>query len=184
MPDPLRLIPLAEIDAEALSRDRTRHDEADLAELRLSIARHGLRMPIEVFELPAPTAPTATASSPASAASPPSAPSPRPPATPALRRHPRLRPRPGHRRRRLRAMVEENAIRAGISPWEQAMVAVKAARAGAWAGIDAAIAALYGNLGRHKRNRIRAIASVADELEGHLAAPEASPSASSSASPR
>ena len=36
-------------------------------------------------------------------------------------------------------MVEENAIRAELSPWEQAMVAVKSARAEAHPGIDAAI---------------------------------------------
>ena len=45
-------------------------------------------------------------------------------------------------------MVEENAIRAEISPWEQAMAAVRAARAEAYAGIDAAIEALYLNLSR------------------------------------
>jgi ParB family chromosome partitioning protein len=57
MPDPLHQIPLAEIDAEALSRDRTLHDAADFDELRLSIARHGLRMPVEVFELAEPEGP-------------------------------------------------------------------------------------------------------------------------------
>ena len=63
MPDPIHLIPLAEIDAAALDRDRTRLDEAALTELRLSIATSGLRMPIEVYALaePDPTARTATA---------------------------------------------------------------------------------------------------------------------------
>ncbi len=173
MPDPLRPIPLAEIDAEALSRDRTRHDEADATELRLSIARHGLRMPIEVFALADPAPPhrwglisgfrrlaafralAATARDPARFA-----------AIPAFVRAPATADAA------YVAMVEENAIRAGISPWEQAMVAVNAARAGAWPGIDAAIAALYASLSRHKRARIRAIATVADELDAHLAAPE------------
>ena len=40
-----------------------------------------------------------------------------------------------------RQMVEENAIRAEVSPWEQAMVAVKSARAEAYPAIDAAIEA-------------------------------------------
>jgi ParB family chromosome partitioning protein len=69
-------------------------------------------------------------------------------------------------------MVEENAIRADLSPWEQALAPVRAARAGAWPGTDAALDALYANLARQKRARLRAIAHLAEELDGHLAAPE------------
>ena len=62
MPD-IHQIPLAEIDAAALDRDRSHLDAAALTELRLSIATSGLRMPIEVypFATPDPTARTATA---------------------------------------------------------------------------------------------------------------------------
>ena len=69
-------------------------------------------------------------------------------------------------------MVEENAIRVEVSPWEQAMVAVRSARAEAHDGIDAAIDALYRNLGRQKRTRLRTIAHLAAELDGFLTAPE------------
>jgi ParB family chromosome partitioning protein len=173
MPDPLHQIPLAEIDAEALSRDRTLHDAADLDELRLSIARHGLRMPVEVFELAEPEGPhryglisgfrrlaafrslAETATDKARFAT-----------IPAFLRAPATADAA------YVAMVEENAIRAGISPWEQAMVAVKAARAGAFPGIDVAIDALYASLTKQKRARIRATATVADELDGHLVFPE------------
>ena len=137
-------IPLAEIDAAALDRDRTHVDAAALMELRLSIATHGLRMPIEVYALPPPE--------------------PRGPhryglisgfrrlaAVRALAETARDKARFAAIAAFLRApkdaaevyvqMVEENAIRAEVSPWEQAMVAVKSARAEAHAGIDAAIEA-------------------------------------------
>jgi ParB family chromosome partitioning protein len=175
-PDPIRPIPLAEIDAESLSRDRISHDEAELLALRLSIARHGLRLPIEVFELAEPAGPhryglisgyrrlaafRALAATTLDAA--------RFAAIPAFVRAPR------DAAEAYVQMVEENAIRAGISPWEQAMVAVKAARAEAYGTIDAAIEALYGSLGRHKRARIRTVATVVDELDGYLTTPELLP---------
>ncbi|MFO1144152.1 MAG: ParB N-terminal domain-containing protein [Amaricoccus sp.] len=173
MPDPLQLIPLAEIDAEALTRDRTRRDQAALTELALSIATHGLRMPIEVFELADPEPPVryglvsgfrrlAAVRSLAETARDKS----RFAAIPAF-----VRPLASADEAYVQ-MVEENAIRSGISPWEQAMVALNAARAGAFPGIDAAIDALYASLGRQKRARIRAAATVAEELAGHLAFPE------------
>ena len=69
-------------------------------------------------------------------------------------------------------MVEENAIRGEISPWERAAIAMRSARAGLYPGIDAAVDAIYLNLTRARRARIRAIAHLADELDGHLDAPE------------
>ena len=51
MPDPIHLIPLAEIDAGALTRDRTGLDPEPQDELELSIAASGLRQPIELFPL-------------------------------------------------------------------------------------------------------------------------------------
>ena len=48
----------------------------------------------------------------------------------------------------LAAMVEENAIRAEVSPWEQAMVAVTARDDGVFETVDAAFDALYTNLNR------------------------------------
>ena len=173
MPDPIHLIPLAEIDEHALSRDRTAIDEASLTELRLSIATHGLRMPIEVFALAEPHGPHRYG------------------LISGFRRLAAVRAlaETFHDKSRFAAipaflrtpkdaadvyvqMVEENAIRAEVSPWEQAMVAVKSARAEAWPGIDAAIEALYANLSRQKRARLRTIAHLACDLDGYLTAPE------------
>ncbi|MFO1142218.1 MAG: ParB N-terminal domain-containing protein [Amaricoccus sp.] len=173
MSDEVRLIPLAEIDESALSRDRTRLDDSALLELTQSIARHGLRMPIEVYEL--------------DAAEPPH----RYGLISGFRRlaavrslaetfHDRIRfaaipaflRRPASDDDIYVQMVEENAIRADISPWERALVAVRAARAEAFPGIDAAVEALYTTLDRFKRARIRTIAHAAAELDGYLVFPE------------
>ena len=105
MPEPIHLIPLAEIDAAALDRDRTRVDEAALTELR-ALDRHlrpahadrGLRpRRAPTTRRPAPLRPDLRL--------PPPRRLPRPgrdrPRQGALRRHPRLPAHPERRRRRL-----------------------------------------------------------------------------------
>jgi ParB family chromosome partitioning protein len=49
MPHAVHLVPLAHIDTGALSRDRTGLDAEPLAELERSIDFSGLRQPIEIF---------------------------------------------------------------------------------------------------------------------------------------
>jgi ParB family chromosome partitioning protein len=168
----IHLIPLAEIDESALARDRTAHDAAALDELALSIAASGLRMPIEIFALSEPHGPRRYALISGYR---------RLSAFRALHAHwglekfaaiPAFLRAPRSAEEVYVQMVEENAIRADLSPWEQALAPVRAARAGAWAGTDAALDALYANLSRFKRARLRAIAHLAEELDGHLAAPE------------
>ena len=172
VPDPIHLVPLFEIDAEALARDRTSHDEPALLELRLSIATSGLRMPVEVFPLAEPYPPFRYG------------------LISGFRRlaafralhdltgHDKYATIPAFLRapetlaHAITAMVEENAIRVEISPWERAAIAMRSARAGLYPGIDAAVDAIYLNLTRARRARIRAIAHLADELDGHLDAPE------------
>lgn len=172
-PAPIQLIPLAAIDADALARDRTASDEEALAELRASIAATGLRMPIEVFALAEPDGPLAyglisgfrrlaafRALHEAAQDKAPWA------AVPAFVREPRSIAAA------LAAMVEENAIRAEISPWEQGMIAVIARDRGAFETVEAAVDALYASFNRQKRARVRAAAHVAEELDGTLTAPE------------
>ena len=69
-------------------------------------------------------------------------------------------------------MVEENAIRAEVSPWEQALAAVNARDLALFDTVEAAIDGLYRNLSRDKRYRLRAVAQLAEDLDGHLTAPE------------
>jgi ParB family transcriptional regulator, chromosome partitioning protein len=171
MPDPVHLIPLDAIDEHALARDRTAADPAALDELAASVAAAGLRMPVELFalegepgryglisgfrRLAAFRALRAAALDPAPYA-----------AIPAFVRA------PAGVAEALTAMVEENAIRCEVSAWEQAAIALTARDRGVFATADAAIETLYANLSRDKRRRLRAIAQLVEELEGHIAAPE------------
>jgi ParB family chromosome partitioning protein len=173
MPDEIHLIPLDAIAEDALARDRASLDAQALEELKTSITASGLRMPIEVYRRPEPDGArlfglisgfrrlrafrelhdmardkTRFAAIPAFL---------RTPATLA---------------EALTAMVEENAIRAEVSPWEQALIAVIARDNGVFDTLEAAIDALYAALSRDKRYRMRSIAHLAEELDGHLAAPE------------
>ena len=139
MPDPIHPIPLAEIDAASLTRDRTALDPEALRELRNSILKSGLRMPIEVYALPEPRGPhrygllsgfrrlavfrdlDAGWHLPGYAA------------IPAFLRT------PADRAEALTAMVEENAIRADLSPWEQARIAVVARDAQVYLTVEEAV---------------------------------------------
>lgn len=164
-------IPTTEIDESALPRDRTHLDAAALLELRLSIATHGLRTPIEVF---------ATDSD-----------SPQPYALisgfrrlTAYRALHDLTQNPTYATinatilhpktitHALTLMVEENDIRADLSPWEKGRIAVAARNHGHFDTIDAATIALYPNATPMRRSRLRALALLVDELDGHLTAPE------------
>jgi len=160
MTDPVLPIPIDAIDAEALD------------ELMSSIARTGLRMPIEVFELAEPEGPVAYG------------------LISGFRRLAALRAlnaraldktrhatipafvrAPQSIAEAMTAMVEENAIRAGTSPWEQAMVAVTARDRAIFPTVEAAVDVLYASLSQARRKRLRAIAHLAEELDGCLTDP-------------
>ncbi|WP_179381633.1 ParB/RepB/Spo0J family partition protein [Jannaschia marina] len=71
------------------------------------------------------------------------------------------------------SMVEENEIRAGVSFYERARVAVKAVEAGAFTDLPAALKGLYGNVSRAKRSKIGSFAEVVSALDGALRFPAA-----------
>ena len=118
----ITLIPLDDIDATALVRDRAKLDDGELWELRSSIAAHGLRMPVEVFPIEG-AKPWGLISGYRRLA-----------AFREMREFNRDRfaaipafvREPANLTEAIVAMVEENAIRSEVSPWEQAMVAVSA----------------------------------------------------------
>jgi ParB family chromosome partitioning protein len=175
MPDTVRPIPLAEIDAAALTRDRTGLDPEPLAELQLSIATSGLRQPIEVFPLAEPSGPhrygllsgyrrlLAFRSLHAETGQ------DRWAAVPAF-----VRARTSLATA-LAAMVEENEIRAGLSAFERGLICVRARDQGAFASVEQAVEALDPTASRVKRHRLRALAHFAEEMQGHFAAPETLP---------
>lgn len=164
-------IPTDAIAADALVRDRSAVDPAALEELRTSILAHGLRMPIEVYALDTPDGPRRyglisgfrrLAATRALAAM-------------GVAGHDTIAAflrEPRSVADALTAMVEENAIRAEISPWEQAMVAVNARDSGTFDTVEAAINALFASLSRDRRRRLRMIAHLIEELDGTLSAPE------------
>jgi ParB family transcriptional regulator, chromosome partitioning protein len=171
MPD-IHLIPLAEIDDAALMRDRTGLDPEALRELRDSIQASGLRMPVELYPLPHPHGDLrygivsgfrriaafrelhGTWGFEAFAA------------IPAFLRE------PADLAAALALMVEENAVRADLSPWEQARIAVHAADLCGFTTVEEAIARLYPAANPMKRSRLRSLALVVEHLEGPFTAPE------------
>jgi ParB family chromosome partitioning protein len=72
----------------------------------------------------------------------------------------------------LAAMVEENEIRAEISPFERGLMAVTARNMGAFASIEAAVEGLYPNASKQKRARLRGLAFFAEAMDGQFTAPE------------
>jgi len=170
MTDPLLAIPLEAIDEAALTRDRTGLDPEPQTELELSIAASGLRQPIEVFPL---------AGAPG-----------RYGLLTGFRRLQAFRTlleRTGEGRyaaisafvraetslaAALAAMVEENDMRADLSPFERGLIAVTARNLGAFASIEEAVERLYPNAGPMKRSRLRSLAFMAEEIDGLLASPE------------
>ncbi|HUS54947.1 MAG TPA: hypothetical protein VMY41_13220 [Thermohalobaculum sp.] len=180
-PDPrsetVHHIPLAEIDGGALTRDRSGLDQDALNELRASIAASGLRMPIEIFPL---TEPKVQASGPPQ----------RYGLLSGFRRlyayqaqfeqtgQPRYATNPAFLRTRgtmaeaLAAVVEENEIRAAISPWERGRIVWLAHRQEVFGTIEEAVAKLYPAANKFKRSRLRSLAHLVEELDGLLTNPE------------
>jgi ParB family chromosome partitioning protein len=174
MPDPVHLIPLAEIDTAAIPRDRTGLDAEPLDELTRSILANGLRMPVELFPLAEPcggvryglisgyrriAAYGALAELGPDFAE-------RFAAIPAFLRAPQ------DMAAGLAAMVEENEIRADLSPWEKGRIARVARDQGVFPTIEEAVDRLYPAADATRRSRLRTIARLVESLDGHLTAPE------------
>ena len=170
--DPIIHLALDTIDASALPRDRATLHPAEMDDLTASIATNGLRQPIEVWQLSAPA----------------------PPLTHglisgfrrleahrrlhALRRDgsfatiPAFLRSPASLPQALAAMVDENECRAQVSPWDKARLLVEVVAQGLFPTIDAALAELHATTSRQKRARLRATATVVEELEGLLTTPD------------
>lgn len=162
-------IPVAAIDDTLFPRDRAALDQGALAELKLSIMRHGLRLPVELCELTeGDDGKTHGLIS-------------------GFRRLTVFRGLladgfgkyatiPALVRRLegfsdgMRQMVEENDLHAEVAPWDKARIAVDAVP-DLFPTIDAAVAGLYATADRQRRARIRAIAHVVEELGELLSEP-------------
>ena len=163
-------IPLDQIQAEAMIRDRSVLNESEMTELKISIRANGLRLPIEVFRLPEGSAqPYGLLSG--------------------YRRLLAMRGlaelNPGEFRtikavvrdqggvdKAYTAMVEENEVRAPLTHYERGRIAVIAAQQGAFAHTEEAVEKLFASGSKAKRSKVRSFAAVFEELGDMLTHPE------------
>lgn len=164
----IRQIPLADIDDAAMVRDRTVMDPAELDELKTSIALHGLRLPIELFEQDG-TRPFGLLSG--------------------YRRLYAMRALAQSGEDRFQtikalvrdpktlggaftAMVEENEVRANLSQYERGRICVIAAGQGAFGSLEDAVNGLFTSASKAKRSKIRSFSLIFEELGDMLEFPE------------
>lgn len=167
-------LPLDQIDEGAMVRDRMIVTEDEMQELRLSIAAHGLRLPIEVFEVETRAGQ-----------------GPRYGLLSGYRRlqavrglyeltqaekhatiRALIRPR-AESDEAFVAMVEENEVRQELSHFERGRIAVIAANQGAFANTEDAVNKLFATGSKAKRSKVRSFALIFEELGDMLSYPEA-----------
>ncbi len=167
-------LPTSQIDEGAMIRDRMVMSEEDMMELRQSIAAHGLRLPIEVFELDRAEGQ-----------------GPRYGLLSGYRRLHAIRAlhelteaeKYSHIRALIRprteadqafvSMVEENEVREELSHFERGRIAVIAANQGAFANTEDAVNKLFATGSKAKRSKVRSFALIFEELGDMLRFPEA-----------
>ena len=167
-------LPLNQINADVMIRDRAVMDEAQMQELRDSIAANGLRLPIEVFAISGADEGDARYG--------------------LLSGYRRLmamrgllglagdpvygtiraivRPRPGTDSAYV-AMVEENEVRAELSHFERGRISVIAAQQGAFLNTEDAVNRLFATSSKAKRSKVRSFATIFEELGDMLNFPDA-----------
>lgn len=157
-------LPIEAVNDMAMVRDRVVLDAGELEELKRSIAASGVRLPIEVFALDAPdgaythglisgyrrllavralyeqTEAEVFATIPA------------------------LVVEKGDGAGAMARMVEENEVRAALTPFERGRIAVLAANQGLFANTQAAVDGLFPVASKAKRSKIRSFATVFEEL--------------------
>ena len=170
-------LPLAQIDAAHLVRDRLASDEEELQALIDSLRARGQQTPIEVVDRGAQARPryglisgwrrltalqrlatenTATIGAGRSA-----------PTVLALIR------RPETSSDAYVAMVEENEIRAGLSFYERARIVLRALQEGVYSDPKSALQTLFANVSRSKRSKIKSFMVLVEMLDGSLRFPTA-----------
>jgi len=173
-------IPVDQIELDSMIRDRSMMDAEALTELRDSILKNGMRLPVEVYQLPDDAKGDSGAGQGA-----------------------RFGLMSGYRRLhvvkalhkemgkghfetiravlrtpatdadRFAAMVEENEVRQQLSHFERGRIAALSAQQGVFANTEAAVAALFPVASKAKRSKIRSFAMIFEELGDILEFPEA-----------
>ncbi|MEO1307470.1 MAG: chromosome partitioning protein ParB, partial [Pseudomonadota bacterium] len=70
------------------------------------------------------------------------------------------------------AMVEENEIRANLSPFERGRISVVAVGQGAFESVEQAVNILFASVSKAKRSKVRSFAAIFEELGDLLRYPE------------
>lgn len=160
-------VPLAAIEVDHLLRDRIHHDDEDMAALRESLRARGQQTPIDLVDLGAGRyglisgwrrlmalsdlhAETGEA---------------RFATVQALLR------RPDGSADAYLAMVEENEIRVALGHYERGRIAAKAAEAGVYPDVQAALRHLFSSASRAKRSKIGTFIAIYRQLDGVLQFP-------------
>ncbi|MGB0661754.1 MAG: ParB/RepB/Spo0J family partition protein [Mangrovicoccus sp.] len=169
----IRPLPLSQIIADELTRDRLDLGTEAMEELKASIRLGGLRLPVEVFPLSEPDPSGAQyglvsgyrrlAAFRALASENPQG---------GYDTIPALIREPGSVGAAYRQMVEENEIRADLTPYERGRIAVIAAGQGAFDSVEAAVNGLFHAASKAKRSKIRGFAVIHEELGDMLEFPE------------
>lgn len=163
-------LPLTDIQSDHLIRDRFSIDEDALGDLISSIRTRGQQTPIEVIELESGYGLISGWRR-----------------LEALRRlHEEtgsedfatvqaLLRRPAEASDAYQAMVEENEIRVGLSYYERARIALRAAAAGIYPDRQQALRSLFASASRARRSKIASFMVICESLEGALRFPAAIP---------
>ena len=160
----VKKIPLTQIAVDHLSRDRMVLDPDEMASLVASIADRGQQTPIEVLRLSGGQFGLISG----------------------LRRLEALRSlgalevlalikAPGGARGEYKAMVEENEIRASLSFYERANIAVAAVGQGVYPNARAAVKELFAHAPKAKRSKITKFVTICEVLGASLRFPTAIP---------
>lgn len=152
-------IPLDAIDLNHMMRDRMVVDAAEIEELKTSIRSNGLRLPIEVLAIDGGRYGLISGWRRATAVQ--ALHAENPDASPTIMAF--IRP-PNEAGALYTAMVEENELRAQITPYERGRIAVMSARLGAFPDTEAAIETIFAAASKAKRSKIRSFAFVHEEL--------------------
>ena len=157
-------LPIDTISVDTLTRDRITLDDAEMAELKLSISKNGLRMPIEVFKTDTEEDTGAYA------------------LISGYRRLTAMRQlhavtgdakygliaafirAPETLVDAMVAMIEENEVRSPLSQYERGRAAAMAVYQEIFSSVDEAVNALFASASKAKRSKIRSFALVHEEL--------------------
>lgn len=164
-------VPLAAIDVNHLLRDRIHHDDEDMAALRESLRARGQQMPVDLVDLGGGRyglisgwrrlmalselfAETGDAR---------------------FSHIQGLLRRPDGSADAYLAMVEENEIRVSLGHYERARIAAKAAEAGVYPDVQAAVRHLFSTASKAKRSKIGSFVTLYRALDGVLQFPTVIP---------